>query len=187
MQRFCSSECRDANRRWEVWVAGQAYRATENGKARRCEQRSRARARAKEHRLQDAVVVPETAILPEITSAATPLAGSADCSACIPENLQMVPSDSDIAQSDMVLSDAATATSTAAKVGYHKHGFSKKSCCFRPGCYVRFRVTSCSPQQCFCSSACRNALRRVRQRETHWFRWLGMRFRHRGPPADDID
>ena len=137
--------------------------------------------------MQDAVVVPETAILPEITSTAIPLAGSADCSACIPENLQMVPSDSDIAQSDIALSDAATATSTARKVGHHKDGFSKKSCCFRPGCYVRFCVTGCSSQQIFCSPVCRNALRRVLQREEHWLRRLGMRTHHRGPPVDDID
>ena len=131
--------------------------------------------------------MPDTAILPEMTSTALPLAGSADCSACILENLQMVPSDSDIAQSDIALSDAATATPTAPKVGHHKDGFSKKSCCFRPGCYVRFCVTGCSPQQIFCSPVCRNALRRVRQREEYWLRRLGMRCRHRGPPVDDID
>jgi len=143
--------------------------------------------RAKECCLQHAADVPDKSILPEITSAAAPLAGSADCSTCIPENLQMVPSESDIAQSDIALSDAATATSTAPKVGHHKHGFSKKSCCFRPGCYVRFCVTDCSPQQSFCSSACRNALRRVRQREAYWFQRLGMSSCHRGPPADDVD
>jgi len=151
------------------------YRATENGKARRCEQRSRARARAKERRLRDAAVVPETAILPEITSAAIPQAGSADSSACVPVDSGIVPT------------DAAMATSNEAKVGHHKDGDSEKSCCFRPGCYVLFPVTTRSPRQCFCSSACRNALRRVRQRETHWFRQLGLSSRHRGPPADDID
>ncbi len=164
------------------------YRATENGKARRCEQRSRARTRAKERHLrdaaelQDAAVVPETAILPEITSGATPLAGSTDRSACVAENSEIAPDDNDIA-----LSDAAAAVSNEPKVGHHKDEISEKSCCFRPGCYVRFPVTTRSPRQCFCSSACRNALRRVRQRESHWFRWLGLSSRHRGPPADDID
>jgi hypothetical protein len=37
--------------------------------------------------------------------------------------------------------------------------------CQRPGCYILFLLTSRSPQQHFCSSACRKALRRVRQRE----------------------
>jgi hypothetical protein len=119
--------------------------------------------------------VPETAILPEITSAAMPQAGSADCSACVPVD------------SRIVAKDAAMATSNEAKVGHHKDEISEKSCCFRPGCYVRFPVTTRSPQQCFCSSACRNALRCARQRETHWFRRLGMSSRHRGPPADDVD
>ena len=86
-----------------------------------------------------------------------------------------------------VSQDAAAAVSAEAKVGHHKDEISEKSCCFRPGCYVRYSVTTRSPQQCFCSSACRNALRRVRQRETHWFHRLGISFRHRGPPADDVD
>ena len=70
---------------------------------------------------------------------------------------------------------------------FSKDETSEKSCCFRSGCYVRFPVTTRSPRQCFCSSACRNALRRVRQRETHWFRQLGLSSRHRGPPVNDID
>jgi hypothetical protein len=37
--------------------------------------------------------------------------------------------------------------------------------CDRPGCYELFVLQSRSPQQHFCSSACRQALRRVRQRE----------------------
>ena len=37
--------------------------------------------------------------------------------------------------------------------------------CDRPGCYALFVLQARSPQQHFCSSACRQALRRVRQRE----------------------
>jgi hypothetical protein len=37
--------------------------------------------------------------------------------------------------------------------------------CDRPGCYELFVLQSRSPQQHFCTSACRQALRRVRQRE----------------------
>lgn len=40
--------------------------------------------------------------------------------------------------------------------------------CDRPGCYEVFAVTRRSPLQRFCSSACRQALRRVRQREWRW-------------------
>ena len=38
-------------------------------------------------------------------------------------------------------------------------------CCARPGCYERFVPSPRSPEQRFCSSACRQALRRVRQRD----------------------
>ena len=68
LERFCSSECREANRRWEVWRAGQTYRGTEHGKARRREQRVRARARAKEDRPPDAAVVPDSSFIPEATA-----------------------------------------------------------------------------------------------------------------------
>jgi hypothetical protein len=37
--------------------------------------------------------------------------------------------------------------------------------CDRPGCYQLFRLSSRSPDQRFCSPACRQALRRVRQRD----------------------
>ncbi len=37
--------------------------------------------------------------------------------------------------------------------------------CDRPGCYELFVLQARSPQQHFCSSGCRQALRRVRQRE----------------------
>ena len=37
--------------------------------------------------------------------------------------------------------------------------------CDRPGCYELFAIHPRSPQQHFCSSACRQALRRVHQRE----------------------
>ena len=192
LERFCSCECREANRRWEVWRAGQTYRGTEHGKARRREQRVRARARAKENRPPDAAVVPDSSFFPEATSAGTwqagtPLAGSADCSVCAPEKIANVLSASHSALSEMAQPDAVTATSTEPEVGHQKDGISEKSCCFRPGCYVQFAVTTRSPQQCFCSAACRNALRRVRQRESHWFRRLGLRPRHRGSTGADDD
>lgn len=41
--------------------------------------------------------------------------------------------------------------------------------CSRPGCYVLFNITSRSPLQKYCSCGCRQAMRRVRQRETRWF------------------
>jgi hypothetical protein len=41
--------------------------------------------------------------------------------------------------------------------------------CGRPGCYELFIITSRSPLQKYCSCGCRQAMRRVRQREARWF------------------
>ena len=42
--------------------------------------------------------------------------------------------------------------------------------CRRPGCYELFAVPARSPGQHFCSCLCRQALRRVLDREAHWRR-----------------
>lgn len=62
--------------------------------------------------------------------------------------------------------------------------------CDRPGCYQRFVLSRRSIQQRFCSSGCRQALRRVRQRESRCRerRRQGVRPRRvrlRSPPAAD--
>jgi hypothetical protein len=49
---------------------------------------------------------------------------------------------------------------------------SEKSCCARPGCYERFVRCDRSPLQQCCGRLCRQALRRVRQREARWRRRL---------------
>ena len=48
----------------------------------------------------------------------------------------------------------------------------EESCCARPGCYELFQASCRSPLQKCCGSRCRLALRRVRQRELRWRRWL---------------
>ena len=53
----------------------------------------------------------------------------------------------------------------------------KKTPCARPGCYELFIPSPRCPHQRFCSCLCRQALRRVIQRERRW----GRR-RKRGPP-----
>ena len=54
--------------------------------------------------------------------------------------------------------------------GYHKAQAGEESCCLRPGCYRRFSRSTRSPLQSFCSFSCRQALRRVLQRESRWLR-----------------
>ena len=109
--RYCSSVCRQAARRWSMWLANQAYRATAAGKPCRRQQSGRYRQRVRARR-----------------------------SSCSREGGE----------------------------GYHKAAHRKNSCCHRPGCYERFDRTSRSPQQAYCSSACREAFRRVRVREARW-------------------
>jgi len=58
--------------------------------------------------------------------------------------------------------------------------------CQRPGCYVLFAMRPGVPQQRFCSCRCRQALRRVLDRESRW-RWRHRRRRRlrfcRPPPS----
>ena len=64
-----------------------------------------------------------------------------------------------------------TAPAAAPSVGDQEAAASQKNVgclCARPGCYERFAPTDRSPAQKFCSSACRNALRRVQRRERFW-------------------
>jgi hypothetical protein len=57
--------------------------------------------------------------------------------------------------------------------------------CQRPGCYDRFVPRPRSPGQHFCKRPCRQALRRVRQRQLRRLerRRRGVRPRRRGPPT----
>jgi hypothetical protein len=64
--------------------------------------------------------------------------------------------------------DEAQPVPLAGGEGYGKADPEKNCCCDRPGCYERFARTARSPQQKFCSAACRAALRRVLVREARW-------------------
>jgi hypothetical protein len=57
-----------------------------------------------------------------------------------------------------------------ASEGYQKEPPGEEFCCSRPGCYERFRRSRRSPLKKFCSFLCRQALRRVLQRERRWRR-----------------
>lgn len=76
----------------------------------------------------------------------------------------------------------------AAREGHQEAADSEKMPCSRPGCYELFSPDRRSPLRKFCSRLCREALRRVWQREARWGRprpsvsdedrWK----RFRGPP-----
>jgi hypothetical protein len=64
-----------------------------------------------------------------------------------------------------------TAVEQAAKAeceGQRPDDTSEKSSCARPGCYELFVPARQCPHQRFCSCLCRQALRRVIQREARW-------------------
>ena len=52
--------------------------------------------------------------------------------------------------------------------GHQEAADSGKIPCSRPGCYERFPPERRSPRKKFCCALCREALRRVRQREARW-------------------
>jgi hypothetical protein len=61
--------------------------------------------------------------------------------------------------------EPAGVSQSAERVGHHHHGWTKKNCCHRPGCYERYEIRDHSPLQKFCNADCRQALRRVLERE----------------------
>ena len=164
--RYCSLACREAAERWRSWHAGQTYRATAQGKERRREQARRHRERARQR-----------------SALAEPVASAPPIEPALPVIEGQTTSDS-----------IPTVPAGTQSVGQRPGEIFPKSCglpCCRPGCYVLFLPSPRSPDQHFCSSSCRQALRRVRQREARLRRrrqWgIPARFlRHRGPPPGQL-
>jgi hypothetical protein len=153
-ERYCSPACRMAARRWRRWYACQRYRATDHGKQRRRQQAQRRRDR---QRLRSTLPQPPPPT-PQSEPAAPPLDAGAP-----------------------PLTDPPTTTVNPLCVGQRPAEIPENSLvrpCDRPGCYVLFPLTPRSPQQQFCSCSCRQALRRVRQREARF-----RKRRHRGGRA----
>ena len=138
--RYCGTGCQAAARNWGVWLANQVYRASDQGKERRREQSQRYRDRVRE-RSSLAEPVPLT---PHIELASVAIEAQS-----YPEN------------------DPPPAINAVGE-GERPGETPEISCglpCHRPGCYVLFVPAAASQNQNFCSAACRQALRRVRQRE----------------------
>jgi hypothetical protein len=162
--RYCSSACREAAERWRSWRAGQTYRASVGGKQRRREQARRRRGRER----QRAVPAEPTVLTPPVEPVLPVI------------DLQTMPN------------SALTIPEDCQSVGQRPAEIPEKSCgvpCNRPGCYILFLPSLRSPDQHFCSGSCRQALRRVRQREARLRRrrQRGIQCRYlrdRGPPPD---
>jgi hypothetical protein len=138
--RYCSAPCQHAARRWRRWHASQRYRTTTHGKERRRDQARRYRRRGQQR-----------------STSPEPASPTSQLELQPPGVEPEPPSTTD-----------PPITSSPAGEGQRPDEILEKSCglpCDRPGCYVLFLPTPRSPQQHFCSGHCRQALRRVRQRE----------------------
>jgi hypothetical protein len=144
--RYCSAACQVAAGYWRVWHANQRYRVSDQGKERRRAQSRRYRDRAR----QRSSLVEPSPSAPHIETASSMIEAESHPKGDPP---LVIP---------------------AVFEGERPGETAGKSCglpCHRPGCYVLFLPALASRDQKFCSIACRQALRRVRQRE--------VRLRHR--------
>ncbi len=161
--RYCSPACREAAEHWRSWHAGQTYRATTGGMERRREQARRHREREQQR-----------------STLAEPAPQAPPVEPALPAiEAQTTKSDS----TSMIPADCDSVGQRPAEILPKFSGLP----CSRPGCYVLFLPSPRSPDQHFCSGSCRQALRRVRQRETRLKLRrqrgiLGRYLRHRGPP-----
>jgi len=143
--RYCSRTCQEKARRWREWRASRIWRQTEAGRQCRREQsrQYRQRVRARREAEQAAGLVDEA-------EQPADLVDEAEREAEQPADL------------------AADLADEGAREGQRPAWAAEKCACARPGCYELFVPSPRSPRQRFCSPMCRNALRRVLQREARW-------------------
>jgi predicted nucleic acid-binding Zn ribbon protein len=138
--RYCSEVCQQAARRWRRWLASQRYRATGNGQQHRRDQARRYRSRLRQ---ESSLTEP------------TPPGDHVELTCSVVEGVTSPGS------------EPPPIVGTTGE-GQRREKMSDESCglpCHRPGCYVLFLPSARSPDRKFCSGSCRQALRRVRQRE----------------------
>jgi len=160
--RYCSPACQKAARGWRRWLSCQRFKATVHGKELRREQARRYRIRLRQRSSLAELMPPAHDV--ELTSP--------------------------VIESQTSTGSEPPPVVTTTGEGQRPAKISEKFCglpCHRPGCYVLFLPSARSPDRKFCSESCRQALRRVRQRELR----LRQRRRrgvlpryvhHRGPP-----
>jgi hypothetical protein len=149
-------------RSWRRWLSCQRFKATHHGKELRREQARRYRSRLRQR-----------------SSLAEPRAPAYDIELTSPViDSQTSPG-----------SEPPPLVSTTGE-GQRPAKMPDQSCglpCHRPGCHILFLPSARSPVQKFCSGSCRQALRRVRQRELRLRKRrrhgvLPRYVHHRGPP-----
>jgi hypothetical protein len=164
--RYCSPACQKAARSWRRWRSCQRFKATVYGRELRREQARRYRSRLRQR-----------------SSLAEPRAPAYDIELTSPViDSQTSPG-----------SEPPPLVSTTGE-GQRPAKMSEQTCglpCHRPGCYILFLRSARSPDQIFCSGSCRQALRRVRQRELRLRKRrrrgvLPRYVHHRGPPQHPL-
>lgn len=143
--RYCSAECREEACRWRRWRASRRYRTTPQGKVRRQAQSCRYRERKRECRRSAKIAAEAAEVPPEVPPEAPP---EAPCE---------VPPETPCEGPPETPCEGQRAAENPEDFG--------NCACDRPGCYDLFKPQPRSPQQHFCSAACRQALRRVLDRE----------------------
>jgi hypothetical protein len=156
--RYCSEACRQEARRWRRWRSSRTYRASASGKRCRRGQACRYRERQRQQR------VARQAEMAEATARAT-------ARAAVVQEVQ----------------EASQLEEGEPREGQRPAAFAEDFVgqpCARPGCYVLFPLRPGVPQQRYCSCQCRQALRRVLDREARWRcrHWPGRRWRGSRPP-----
>jgi len=162
--RYCSPACQKAARSWRCWHSCQRFKATAHGKKLRRDQAQRYRIRLRQRSSLNQPTPPDDDV--ELTSPVIePLT-----------SLVIEPLTSPVIEplTSPVIGPLTSPGSepppivTTTGEGQRPARICEDSCglpCHRPGCYVLFLPSARSPDQKFCSDSCRQALRRVRQRE----------------------
>jgi hypothetical protein len=164
--RYCSPACQKAARHWRRWLSCQRFKATAHGKKLR-------RAQARRYRIR----------LRQRSSLAKPTRPAYHVELTSP----VIESQTSPGSEPQPLLSTTGEGQRPAKMSDQSRGRP----CHRPGCYILFVPSARSPDQKFCSGSCRQALRRVRQRERRlWKRRrrgvLPRCVHHRGPPQHPL-
>jgi hypothetical protein len=189
--RYCSPACQHAARCWRRWHASQRYRATTRGKQHRQEQTRRYRSR----RQQRATCPDPEPPSPPVEAEPHPVEAEPHPVEAEPHPVEAEPHpvepEPSVVEPEPPPTTVLPTTLPSAGEGQRPAKIPDDPCglpCDRPGCYVVFLPTPRSPQQHFCSCLCRQALRRVRQREARLQKRQRCGARplsrsHRGPPT----
>jgi predicted nucleic acid-binding Zn ribbon protein len=170
--RYCSPACQKAASSWRRWHSCQRFKATDHGKKVRRVQARRYRIRLRQRssltqptptddvfELTSPVIEPLTSLV--IEPLTSPVIEPLTSLVIEPLTSPVVEPLTSPGSEPPPIVTTTSEGQRPAKICEDSRGLP----CHRPGCYVLFLRSARSPDQKFCSDSCRQALRRVRQRE----------------------